>query len=362
MDESLWATALNDIADFTGSHAATFWVLDSSAAPLLPTFIQINLDPVLIREYLDGMAEIDPTVQYLVAHPNQAIVHDGLVISERDKNRHPYYDWHHRYSETRFRLIGQMSPAPGLQAGVALHRERHAGRYEPYDINQFRLLHAHLERALAIGFRLGTLGTMQQASLDLLEHIPAAAFLLGERLQVVYQNQKAAAICAAADGIRLKNAMLTPTSKTDDERLQRLLAEVCFSRAPWLQTAAATVGTMTVARPSGKRPYVLHIAPVTRHTPQLAALRPIAWVVVSDPETEPSLPSAQLRAAFGLTEAEARLASLIGAGEALRSAADKLGITYGTARARLAAIFEKTQTHRQGQLIKVLTAAVSPLV
>jgi DNA-binding CsgD family transcriptional regulator len=91
-------------------------------------------------------------------------------------------------------------------------------------------------------------------------------------------------------------------------------------------------------------------------------LRPIAWVVVSDPETEPSLPSAQLRAAFGLTEAEARLASLIGAGEALRSAADKLGITYGTARARLAAIFEKTQTHRQGQLIKVLTAAVSPLV
>jgi DNA-binding CsgD family transcriptional regulator len=62
-----------------------------------------------------------------------------------------------------------------------------------------------------------------------------------------------------------------------------------------------------------------------------------------------------------LTEAEARLAALLGAGDELRSAAAKLGITYGTARARLSGIFEKTQTRRQAELIRVLLAGLMAL-
>ncbi len=51
---------------------------------------------------------------------------------------------------------------------------------------------------------------------------------------------------------------------------------------------------------------------------------------------------------------------LLAAGDELRVAATRLGIGYGTARARLADIFRKTDTHRQGELIKLLltTAAV----
>jgi DNA-binding CsgD family transcriptional regulator len=66
------------------------------------------------------------------------------------------------------------------------------------------------------------------------------------------------------------------------------------------------------------------------------------------------LPADRLRAAFGFTEAEARLAALMAAGEDLRSAAEALEITYGTARMRLAQIFDKTETRRQGELIKLL--------
>jgi DNA-binding CsgD family transcriptional regulator len=57
---------------------------------------------------------------------------------------------------------------------------------------------------------------------------------------------------------------------------------------------------------------------------------------------------------FGLTEAEARLADVLAAGEDLRAAALKLRITYGTARTRLAEIFQKTNTHRQAELVTLL--------
>ena len=128
LDETRWHGVLHKLADLTGSQGATFWVLDGSDQPRLPTFSYVNLDPQLIEECLAGMAEHDPTVQYLVRHPTLPIVHDSMFITERDKDRHLYYDWHHRFSDTRFRLVSRMSPASAVQAGVALLRARSAGR------------------------------------------------------------------------------------------------------------------------------------------------------------------------------------------------------------------------------------------
>lgn len=360
VDEPQWPAVLKKLADFTGSQAATLWVLDGSAQPCLPSFTYINFDPRFIAEYLDQVAPLDPTVQYLVRHPHQAIVHDGLVITERDKNRHPYYDWHHRHSDTRFRLVGQMSPARALQAGVALHRTRKAGRYDLRDIEQFTMLHRHLERALAIAFRLGTLGAMQYWALELLDRNPAAVLILDSRGRVIHTNRSASELCVAGEGIRVSAEGVALLRKQDDDCLQGLIADaMCVARSASASPAASPGGAMRAARPSGKRPYAILVTPVTRRYSGLSALRPAVWVVIADPDRQAKLPNDRLRAVFGLTEAEARLAALLGAGEELRVVADKLGITYGTARARLAQIFEKTRTRRQSELIKVLSAIVA---
>jgi DNA-binding CsgD family transcriptional regulator len=88
-------------------------------------------------------------------------------------------------------------------------------------------------------------------------------------------------------------------------------------------------------------------------------LRPAVCVVIVDPETDTSVPLGRLQAVLGLTGAEARLAALLAAGYELRDAATQLDITYGSARTRLAAIFQKTDTRRQGELIKLLLTTVS---
>jgi DNA-binding CsgD family transcriptional regulator len=304
-------------------------------------------------EYLDGMVPLDPTVRYLVDHPNRSIVHDGLVIGERDKDRHPYYDWHGRHSDTRFRLVGQVCPAPVVQAGVALHRTRQAGRYELRDIEQFAAVHRHLERALSIGFRLGSLGTMQRCTTELLDRNPAAIVLLDERKRVVYANRNADALHSDNDGIKLSVDGLSLLRKQDNDRLQRLIAHV-------LSMSASSGGAMQASRPSAKRPYVILISPVARRYPALSTLRPAVSIVITDPTRQRQVSSDRLRAAFGLTPAEARLAAHLAAGEELRAAADKLGITYGTARARLADIYQRTETRRQTELITLLLTTLAP--
>ena len=65
-----------------------------------------------------------------------------------------------------------------------------------------------------------------------------------------------------------------------------------------------------------------------------------------------------LRSYFGLTQAEARLALHLVAGETLRSAEVKLNISYETARSRLKSIFDKTKTHRQAELVIVILTAL----
>jgi DNA-binding CsgD family transcriptional regulator len=64
-----------------------------------------------------------------------------------------------------------------------------------------------------------------------------------------------------------------------------------------------------------------------------------------------------LRKTYGLTAAEAHLALRLLVGQSLRNVARVLGITYETARNRLKSIFRKTGTHRQGELVALLTRA-----
>jgi len=355
-DESLWPHALKQMAGFTGSQAATFWVLDGSDKPRLPVFTFINFDPGFINEYLERTAPDDPWNRYLVAHPDQPIVHDGLVISESEKDRHPYFDWHQRYSETRFRLIGRVTPAPAAHAGIALHRTRRKGRYEAGDVEQFAFLYRHLRRALEIGFRLGALGALKQCAMELLDRHPAAILLLDEHKRVVYANSRAEALCAARDGLTRSVKGISARSGQDDERLQALVASAL---SPLVSPGAAPGGVMRISRPSGKRPYAAVVSAVSGKYPALSVLRPAVCVMITDPEAEQDTPHSRLQAIFGFTAAEARLAALLADGEDLRSAAARLNITYGTARARLAEIFQKTETRRQGELIRLLLTTIA---
>ena len=67
----------------------------------------------------------------------------------------------------------------------------------------------------------------------------------------------------------------------------------------------------------------------------------------------------RLSVAFGLTQAETKLAAQLGTGVGLDAAATSLGVSRETARSQLKAVFAKTKTHRQAELA-ALIARLSP--
>jgi DNA-binding CsgD family transcriptional regulator len=125
-----------------------------------------------------------------------------------------------------------------------------------------------------------------------------------------------------------------------------------------LATAASDTDVLTLdpflARRDDKSPLLLKPVPVppAARTPFLGA-RIILTLTPIEPKR--GLSTGLLKSAFNLTPAEARLASKLGQGLSLEEAAEQLHITSVTARNQLRAVFAKTETHRQGELVALLS-------
>ncbi len=93
----------------------------------------------------------------------------------------------------------------------------------------------------------------------------------------------------------------------------------------------------------------------------LGRARPAAVVFVSDPEQRQETPAALLQQLYGLTPAEARLAEAMAGGGPLKAAAERFGVTLGTVRIQLKAVFAKTGTRSQADLVRLLLSGPAVL-
>lgn len=95
-------------------------------------------------------------------------------------------------------------------------------------------------------------------------------------------------------------------------------------------------------------------------------LRPLVMVFFYHPDSAPVIDASLLIAAFGLSPAECRIATMLADGYALKEIAGALSVQHDTIRKHLQSIYQKTATNRQPELIRLLlnlpTNAIQSLV
>ncbi|HEX5454766.1 MAG TPA: GAF domain-containing protein, partial [Stellaceae bacterium] len=108
-----------------------------------------------------------------------------------------------------------------------------------------------------------------------------------------------------------------------------------------------------VVRREGRSSLLIRVLPLASagHQPLFGDLVILA---ITELAPKPSPDPAIVAQAFGLTRAEARLASLLATGMSPDAAAKQLGVAPGTVRSQLKAVFAKTETHRQSELAALL--------
>jgi DNA-binding CsgD family transcriptional regulator len=180
---------------------------------------------------------------------------------------------------------------------------------------------------------------------ELLQRVGTAAILVDCEGEVIGLND-AARDCLGG-GLDIRNRRLV----TSDPAAQRALMRLIEGRDGCNPKAGAGE-QVVVARRHG-RPLILRT--IRLDSDAGAPFYPASAIVHLLDVGRVSLPSeSQLMSAFGLSCGEARLAICLAAGERLESAASECGISYETARKRIKAVFEKTDTRRQSELVALV--------
>ncbi|GCE44914.1 two component system response regulator [Rhodococcus wratislaviensis] len=102
-----------------------------------------------------------------------------------------------------------------------------------------------------------------------------------------------------------------------------------------------------------------NVVPLGREATGLVTSEATALVLIIDPGREPEPDAAALRRLYGLTNTEAEVALRVLRCEGLHPVADELSVSLTTIRTHLQHVFDKTETHRQAELVRLLLA-ISP--
>ncbi len=201
--------------------------------------------------------------------------------------------------------------------------------------------------------RLHHLTFASESALEGFDKLQQGFLLVDAEARPLFANRIAQALLDAGDGLRLEAGAVS-ASDADSGRTLRGLVSSCAVAAD-----VATGGELMLRRKTGRLPLGVLVTPVSQETataalPWTISRHPVAIVLVSDPETEMRARLDSLQQRFGLTPAEAAFALEIVKGDGRQAAADRLGITVGTARTHLSSIFDKTGSKRQAELVRLL--------
>lgn len=173
-----------------------------------------------------------------------------------------------------------------------------------------------------------------------------------DRFGVVLEANKEAHHIFDGD-LKVRNRRLTTTDREAMASLQNFIDQL-----PNAASNASLATQSIIVRRKDKSAIIIRALPVR---PFAQGWFPGAYALLTFSVVGRRLQLDQrlLRRVFLLTPAEARLAALVAAGASLEAAAEELAVKRETARNQLKAIFAKTGTHRQGQLVALLSTLCS---
>lgn len=176
--------------------------------------------------------------------------------------------------------------------------------------------------------------------------------LVGADGGVILTNVVADAILSADRGLKNARGRLIAENRADQDILAARIKDCAEKQGP--EESHEAWPPLAIARGSEEHPITVLVRPGPPFAPLTAPLIRTAIVVLRDPARRDFVQPAALERLFGLTPAEARLASLVANGVSVEEAAAQLGVTRNTVRTQLQAVFAKTRTNRQGDLIRLI--------
>jgi DNA-binding CsgD family transcriptional regulator len=346
-----WRTFLQQLTQIVGGCVlpGLFVTLRGSKASFFAA--EIEPDPAWKRAFDEHFIRLDVRRPLIQALPQGSVFVGQRLLPDREFVRTEFYNDFLR-PQGLFHIAGGV-PINDQCRVVVLRviRRRRDRPFAPRELRPIHLLLPHLRQALLLGEELFAARAQATAQMDVLDRFAAGVLTVAKSGRVLALNQAARAIIARKDGLCLNaQGHLEAFRPSADQHLQRAISAAL---APPLAGDTPSQ-PLCLARPSGRRPLALLVAPVrsARFRDMVDGAQAIVFVM--DPEIRLAPPVQHVCMHLGVTPAEAKLLIALAQGKSVASAAEELEISVHTARTQLKAALSKTAARRQGELIRLV--------
>ncbi|GAB2660541.1 LuxR C-terminal-related transcriptional regulator [Prescottella soli] len=313
---------------------------------------QVGVEPSM-RTYNEYYGQLDYVAEAVVRAPIGRI-HTGTELIYPRTNTEFYADWcrpNHFGDGLFVRLTSGRS-----NAWLAVAAERGSEPFGTADrLSLLRQFVPHLQQAIHTQAKLVDLEQSERDLSAAIEQVSRGIVLIAADTRILHLNTAAERMFVSDDGLHLDPQGSISASLTHSDReLRSLMYHALNAHGD----GAPSGGSVSCPRPSGRCEYAVHVVPLSAATVEatvgLDASKATALVVIDDPDRVPKLDTAMLRRLYALTSTEAEVALRVAQGDGLRPIAEEFSVSTTTIRTHLQHIFEKTTTHRQAELVRLL--------
>ena len=355
-----WSDALDAAAEYCGADAML--LLDGNLSGGDPTVIEATgFKTEVLDLYTKNHLKDDELVRESMAGPV------GVVIS----SAHGRWEWNF-YDTTMYRrllwpcglhcLAGTaVINAPKVYASLWMGRKEGAGDLSPHNMRRLSELVPHFGRAMLVHHRLRRAEMQAELATGAFDRVSVGVVLLDVDGDAILANREAVRIALRRDGFVFRDRGLAAESPTDSKRLRELIRQV--GRSALLHETPKFVGggAIRITRSPGQSDYHVVVMPLPRRCQPGDGSGAVAVLFITDPDKMQSPMDFLFGDLYDLTDAESRLVCELMDGRGLTAAAESLGLSRNTVHSQLAAVFQKTGTRRQGELLRLLLGGVAPI-
>lgn len=372
LSPDLWPIAVEGVARLHQSPKANF--LTPSVAPVKGGFVfPYGLSESILQiwdaEYRSDDVWFQASARKgLIKNRQVMLTHDMMTREEFENSRH-YREFLKEIdiSDICTAVIFDGTSSPTLLTVFSVFRGHRDSPFPETNRTLHSLLTSHVSRALGVMFRLRFADLQIASNIAALNRLAIGVLLFVHRGNVVFVNKLACSILErSSNGLALQSGnpltdslgWLRATNVADDEVLKREIAAAVSTRYVRVTHFAQGV---SMHRSFGKNPLLLQLSALSPNN-EFSHHERLAFAIgfLSDPDSPLRLDPTLLVRAYGLTGAECALAQELLSGAAMKQIAIRLGLSPNTIKTQLEGIFAKTGTHRQAQLVKLLTAFAAP--
>jgi len=350
LQPELWPGWQASAAHILGSRHGLATMLDTRSGELDMLGMH-NFNPQAVALYGEHYHKHDLWAQRLLERPMTALRSADLCSDEEFARSEIYNELGKPYNDGVFHFVGTVLQVENHIGAFGFQNPRAAGPFQKRHAEALQLLVPHLARAMRMRIRLRQAEADRATTFSVLDTVTHGIALVTREARLVHANQGAWALLGKKDGISLDGKSLFAAARPGETVSLRRLIHECA-----LPTGG---GVVRLTRPSGKRPFEVLVAPLGARGRHETSHRAVAIVFLRDPESKPRPVTALLRELYRLTPSEARLAADLLANRSLLEIAEVRRLSRETLRTQLKALFLKTGTNRQSELIGFLSTGLA---